>query len=58
MEKENKKSACYIGKDNKHLITVICSDKKMSVTVQSVSGIQTYYLNLIPQDEGHHHHQV
>ena len=58
LTKQNKKDACYLGRDSKHLITVICSDEKMSVTIQSVSGIQSYYLDLIPQDEDHHHRQV
>lgn len=47
MNEQNKKSTCYIGKDNKHLITVSCSNDKMTVVVHSIDGIKFYYLDLI-----------
>lgn len=50
MDKQSKKDACYLGKDNRHLITAICNGKTMSVTIQSTSGVQSYSLGLIPQD--------
>ena len=52
---EQKIDACYLGKDSKHLVAVICDKEKMSVTIQSTSGVQCYCLDLIPQGEGHHH---
>ena len=47
MNEQNKKSACYIGKDNKHLITVNCTNGKMTVAVHSIDGIKFYCLDLI-----------
>ncbi|MBD7894587.1 hypothetical protein H9564_02420 [Limosilactobacillus sp. Sa3CUN2] len=46
MKEENKKDACYVGKDSKHLITVSCNDKKMTVVIQSIGNIKIYRLDL------------
>ena len=43
---QNKKDVCYVGKNNKHLITVICNDNKMTVTIHSIDDIKVYHLYL------------
>lgn len=50
LTKQNKKGASYLGKDKKHLVMVVCNSEKMSITIQSASGVQFYCLDLIPQD--------
>lgn len=46
MTEQNKKDVCYVGKNNKHLITVICNDNKMTVTIHSIDDIKVYHLYL------------